>query len=121
MNDCSIEKRLRELLAEYVSTTEQVRSDAGQQIDDLAFHEPELFWRLLEVALLADVDVERLRNIGWGPLTWLLRRFPDDFADRVAGAARRDARMRQIVAGVEQDRVAPDVWRRLQSAIGNPD
>ena len=56
-----------------------------------------------------------LEDIGWGPLTWLLRRYPDDWVERVAGLARRESRMSALVSGVDQDRVAPDIWRQLHA------
>jgi hypothetical protein len=90
--------------------------DATQIVDDLAFHEPDLFWQFLELAAASDIDLDNICDLGWGPLTWLLRLHPDDYVEKVASAARRDPRLRWIVGGVDQDRVAPDIWRRLRSA-----
>lgn len=112
---------LRDLLAAYAdrrastgSRAGRAHLDATQSVDDLAFHQPEIFWRFCEIATESDVSLEDLGDLGWGPLTWLLRLYPDTFAKRVADAAHGNPRMRSIVAGVDPDRVAPDVWRRLQ-------
>jgi hypothetical protein len=94
--------------------------DATQQVDDLAFDSPELFWKFLEAVVASDIPLSDLGDIGWGPLTWLLRRHPDGWAERVAGFARRDNRMRSLIDGVDQDRIAPDVWRRLEAAMRSP-
>jgi hypothetical protein len=88
---------------------------ASQQVDDLAFDQPELFWRFLELAVGSDISLSALSDVGWGPLTWLLRRHPDDWAERIAGFALRDERMRALVSGVDQERIAPDVWRCIQN------
>jgi hypothetical protein len=122
--DQRTDKWLRELLADYVNQiandgthANKAHFDAVQQVDDLAFHVPETFWRFLELALSSGTDLRLLGDIGWGPLTLLLRRHPDDFVERVAGFARRDARMRELVSGIEMDRIAPDVWRAIELAI----
>ena len=119
-----IEKWLGELLTAYLNrqaptgtAAQKAHFDATQQVDDLAFHDPETFWQFLEVALASEASAEDLGDIGWGPLTWLLRYYPDDFVERVEGLSRRDDRMRRLVASVEHDRVAPDIWRRLEIAI----
>ena len=97
--------------------TREAYHQASQQLDDLASHEPETFWRFLELALEAPTPFEALSGLGRGPLMWLLRYYPDHFDKRVAGAARRDQRMRQLVAEIDPDRIAPDVWRQLGAAM----
>jgi hypothetical protein len=101
--------RQREVGDEYFQTC--------QRIDDLAMHEPETFWRLVELALDSPATAQELKGLGHGPLLWLLRYYPDHFDKRVAGAARRDERMRCLVREMDQDRVAPDVWRQLEAAL----
>jgi hypothetical protein len=109
------EVRMKLLLAQYVSSISAEQLEASQVVDDLAFYDPTAFWTFIELAAESDFELERLKPIGWGPLTWLLRLHPDDFVERVAGGALRDPRIRWMVERIDQDRVAPDVWRRLQS------
>lgn len=94
---------------------------ASQQIEDLAMQEPETFWRFMELALDSPATAYELRDLGHGPLLWLLRYYPDNFDKRVAGAVRRDQRMRSLVGEMDQDRVAPDVWRQLKVALSEAD
>ena len=115
------EKRLDELLAAYVDrkakdgTPERdAHFEATTMVGVMAIAEPEGFWRFMERALGADVDESALGDLGWGPLTELLRHHPDQFIERVEGAAARSPRMRRLVYEISQDRVAPDIWRRLE-------
>lgn len=100
----------------YADRAQRGHADAAQQVDDLAFHQPELFWRFLELAVDSDIPLADLDDIGWGPLTWLLRRCPDDWGARVAGLAKRNTRMMALAKGVDRDRVAPDIARLLDDA-----
>jgi hypothetical protein len=104
---------LSDLACRYADRTSPAHHEARQLVDDLAFDQPELFWRFLELVVGSDIPLTDLGDIGWGPLTWLLRRHPDDWGERVAGLAKSDERMRALIDGVDQDRIAPDVWRLL--------
>jgi len=92
--------------------------EASQRVDDLAYHQPELFWRFLELVAGSDIPLGDLSDIGWGPLTWLLRRYPDDWGERVAGLAKRDERMMALAHGIDRDRIAPDIVRLFDDAVG---
>ena len=105
---------LRQLAHDYANRNSSGHFKASQQVDDFAFHDPDHFWTFLEWVVASDIPLAHLGDLGWGPLTWLLRRHPDEWAAKVAGFAARDARMRALVDGVDEDRVAPDVWRLLR-------
>jgi hypothetical protein len=119
--DQLVDRQLKELLTAYVdrgatggSITDQ-HLRASQQLDDLAMHDPERFWRFTEMALASSLEASALAGLGAGPLTWLLRWHPDDFDSRVAGMMRASAVMRTLVAEMDAERIAPDVWMQLEA------
>jgi hypothetical protein len=87
------------------------------QLDDLAMHDPEAFWRFLLLLLERKPGLIHLVGLGAGPLTRLLRCHPDDFDERVAGLVRRDRQMWDLAAEIDRERVAPDVYAKLEAAI----
>jgi len=93
--------------------------EASQQLEDLAMHDPEAFWQFLLLLLEHDRGLTSLVGLGVA-LTWLLRWHPDDFDERVAGLASRDQQMRDIVTGLDFERIAPDVRARLDAALSGP-
>lgn len=104
------------LAYEYADRASPRHADASQRVDDLAYHHPELFWRFLELVVGSNIPLDDLSDLGWGPLTWLLRRYPDDWGERVAGLAKSDGRMMTLAASIDDDRIAPDVVRLLRGA-----
>jgi len=90
-----------------------------QQLDDLAMHDPETFWEFVLLLLERPRGLTYLVGLGMA-LTWLLRWHPDHFDERVAGLARRDPQMREIVSALDAARIAPDVWAKLERAISEP-
>jgi len=110
---------LRQLAEAYLSedTAErlsQARLNASMQLEDLAMHQPEAFWECLLLLLERRPGLDTLVSLAT-PLTWLLRLHPDQFDERVAGLARRDSQMWDIVSAVDRDRIAPDVSAKLGS------
>lgn len=91
--------------------------EAKLQLDDLAMHDPEAFWRFLLLLLERKPGLTHLVGLGAGPLTWLLRWHPDDFDERVAGLIRRDGQMWDVAVEVDRQRVAPDVYAKLEAAM----
>ena len=90
---------------------------AKQQLDDLAMHEPEALWEFLILLLEGRPGLDDLVGLGAGPVTWLLRRHPDQFDERVAGLIRRDRQMWEIGIEIERERIAPDVFAKIQAAL----
>jgi hypothetical protein len=58
-----------------------------------------------------------LSGLGADGLYWLLRRHPDDYDKRLAGLVREDVRFRDLIREIDPDRIAPDVWRKMESAL----
>ena len=79
-------------------------------------HAPEAFWDFLSLLLERRPGLSELIALA-SSLTWLLRYYPDHFDERVAGVARRDEQMREILSAVDPDRIAPDVWAKIEAAI----
>lgn len=90
---------------------------AKQQLHDLAMHEPEALWEFLQLLLEGRPGLDDLVGLGGGPVTWLLRWHPDQFDERVTGLIRRDPQMREIGIEIEPERVAPDVYAKVQAAL----
>jgi hypothetical protein len=61
--------------------------------------------------------LDDLVGLGAGPVTWLLRWHPDQFDERVAGLIRRDRQMWEIGIEIERERIAPDVFAKIQAAF----
>ena len=79
-------------------------------------YDPEAFWQFLLLFLERRSGLTDLVGLGLS-LTWLLRYHPDQFDERVAGLVRRDRQAREIVSGIDQERIAPDVWAKLEAAL----
>jgi hypothetical protein len=62
-----------------------------------------------------------LVGLGAGAVTWLLRWHPDDFDERVAGLIRRDRQMWDVAVEIDRQRVAPDVFAKLEAALYAPE
>lgn len=86
------------------------------QVENLAMHAPEAFWDFLSLLLERRPGLTDLVPLGMS-LTWLLRYYPDHFDERVAGLARQDQQMRDILSAVDPDRIAPDVWTKIEAAV----
>lgn len=91
--------------------------EAKLQLDDLAMHDPEAFWHFLLLLLESRSGRNHLVGLGAGPLTWLLRWHPDSFDERVAGLIRRDTQMWDVAIEVDRERIAPDVYAKLEAAM----
>ncbi|MEW5684058.1 MAG: DUF6869 domain-containing protein [Pseudomonadota bacterium] len=94
--------------------------EAEAQVDNLAMHDPETFWQFLLLLLERRPGLTDLVHLG-GALTWLLRYHPDQFDERVAGLARREQQMRDVLSSVDPNRIAPDVWAKIDTAIREAD
>lgn len=90
--------------------------EAEAQVENLAMHAPEAFWDFLSLLLERRPGLTDLVDLG-GALTWLLRCYPDQFDERVAGLARRDQQMRDILSAADPGRIAPDVWTKIETAV----
>lgn len=86
------------------------------QVENLAMHAPEAYWDFLSLLLERRPGLTDLVPLGMS-LTWLLRYYPDHFHERVAGLARQDQQLRNILSAVDPDRIAPDVWTKIEAAI----
>jgi len=86
---------------------------------DLAFHAPERLWAVaLEILELLNDDEELLiASIGAGPLEDLLKRYGDDFVDRIIERARQNRRFRVAASCVWPSRIDPAIWQRLQAVV----
>jgi hypothetical protein len=113
-----LEKWLAWVLAAYVrGHPDEEYSEASTQLHDLAMFEPETFWYFMEYVATSDIPAEKLHNLGRFGLYWLLRHYPDAYDKRVAALVREDERFRQLIREVDPDRIAPDVWRRMEAAL----
>lgn len=115
-----VNRAIRELVDAYLEGGTAPWSDRGleaeSQVEDLAKYDPEAFWQFLLLLLERRPGLSDRVPLGRS-LTWLLRYYPDQFDERVAGLARRDRQMRDIISAVDQDRIAPDVWAKLETAL----
>lgn len=90
--------------------------EAERQVESLAMHAPEAFWDFLSLLLERRPGLSDLVPLGTS-LTWLLRYYPDHFDERVAGLAGQDQQMREILSAVDPNRIAPDVWTKIEAAV----
>lgn len=117
-----LDKWLAWALAAYVrGYPDEEYSEASSQVYDLAMFEPETFWYFMEYVAASNIPAENLNGLGECGLYWLLRHYPDSYDKRLAGLVREDERFRHLIQEVDPDRVAPDVWRRMEAALrGEP-
>lgn len=112
---------LERMLASYVGDerkADRTRVEASIELGNLAMFDPTMFWEFIEYVAASDVQSDQLGGLGNGGLYWLLRNHPDDYDKRLAGLVRRDARFRLLMRELDPDRIAPDVWRQIQAALG---
>lgn len=117
-----LDRWLERMLAAYVGDSEKAdrtNADARFELENLAMHDPGLFWEFIEYVAASSTPVDKLRGLGRDGLYWLLRRNPDDYDKRLAGLVRRDERFRALIGELDPDRIAPDVWRQIQAALAD--
>lgn len=114
------DRATRDLVEAYIRAGAEPWWEPGREaeghVENLAMHAPEAFWDFLSLLLERRPGLSELVGLGTA-MTWLLRYYPDRFDERVAGGARRDQQMRDILSGVDPDRIAPDVWAKIEAAI----
>jgi len=110
--------QIRQLVDAYLSSGSEDWSEGGvaTRVEDLATGDPDRFWQFLELLLENQLGLNDLVALG-RPLTSLLRYHPDLMTDGLASAARQSRQMRDALTAVDSDRVAPDVWKKVSSAI----
>lgn len=115
-----VDRATRELVQAYLRAGSEPWWEPGRQaevqVGNLAMHDPESFWLFLQLLLEQRPGLTDLIDLG-GALTWLLRYYPDQFDERVAGLARREQQMRDILSAADPNRIAPDVWTKIEVAL----
>jgi hypothetical protein len=80
----------------------------------------EEIWSFVLAVLAKSPPQEVLANLAAGPLEDLIAYDGDKFIERIELHARRDPAFRHLLGGVWQNRAAPNVWSRVESARGAP-
>jgi hypothetical protein len=80
--------------------------------------EPELCWRLIEVARRADLSDKQLALVSAGPFEDLMNAHGEQFIERVESEARRDPKMRFLLGTVWKGKMSAPVWDRIQRLRG---
>ena len=113
-----LHKWLARMLAAYAKGyPNEEHLEASRQLHDLATDDPYTFWYFMEYVAASDVPADKLRGLGEFGLYNLLRKHPDEFDILVAALVRDDERIRHLIREVDQDRIAPDVWRKIEAGL----
>ena len=81
---------------------------------ELPSEEPELCWRLIEVARKGDLSEKQLAVVSAGPFEDLMSVHGEQFIERVEAEARRDPKMRFLLGTVWRGKMSATVWDRVQ-------
>lgn len=112
------DEELLALLLKYVgSPGEDGRSteDAFEEVKTLSAEKPNVCWRMLEVAREASLSDWQMARLSAGAFEDLMSNHGAAFIDRVEIEARRDDKMRFLLATVWRCGMAEEVWRRIEA------
>ncbi len=115
-----LDRWCKRLLAAYTGdakNADRSRTDASIELGNLAMFEPTTFWEFIEYVAASPTAAEKLQGLGHGGLYWLLRNHPDGYDKRLAALVRDDERFRHLIREVDPDRIAPDVWRKIEAGL----
>lgn len=106
----------------YLSRSEKNKSDlfsAWLQLENLVEDDPETAWEVIQQLYALDQTDRMLANIAAGPVENLLCSHGSSFIERIERLARQDPVVRKMLGAVwGRNRMAPEVWQRLQAVAG---
>ena len=106
---------LRRYLACAASGTED-GSGAVMAVTGMTFlAPPDAQWSVI-LDLIAAAPKEAFNDLAAGPVEGFLGRFGEAVIERVEEEAARNPKFRQVLHGVWQHQMSPEVWARVQAA-----
>ena len=87
---------------------------AWQQLTDMCQKDPESAWNVIREIIVTDQSDRNLANIGAGPFEDLMGSHGAQFIDRVERCVKSDRAFRRMLGIVWKNRIADDVWARIQ-------
>jgi hypothetical protein len=83
---------------------------------DVVHDEPEVAWAAILQILQRDLTEDQTAVLAAGPLEALLALHGPKFIKRVESEAEGNPRFSHLLGGVWQNRMAPEIWERVQTA-----
>jgi uncharacterized protein DUF6869 len=92
---------------------------AWVQLDNLVEDQPQAAWEVIQQLCTLDQTEHILANIAAGPVENLLCSHGSSFIERIEQLAKKDPVVRKMLGAVwGRNRMAADVWQRLQAVAG---
>jgi hypothetical protein len=89
---------------------------AYRALDDLRDHNLDRYWNIINCIRRMDDSDSVLSNLAAGPLEDLLTNSGTAFIDRCEALAKTDAQFRFLLGMVWKNKIAGDIWERIQLA-----
>lgn len=77
-------------------------------------HDPELAWELILQVLATDQSDVIIENLAAGPLEELLVYHGEKFIERIKKQAEQDSDFNELLGGIWEDDISPEVWNTVQ-------
>jgi hypothetical protein len=87
---------------------------AWEKFSDSVRDNPELAWELILQTLAADKSDVTIENLAAGPLEDFLVYHGKEFIDRIEIQAQSNPEFNELLGGVWENEIPPEVWRRVQ-------
>ncbi|CAA6694908.1 MULTISPECIES: DUF6869 domain-containing protein [unclassified Lentimonas] len=100
----------------YQKTNDDKYWDAVDHVMDLTSSNPEALWNFIKETLNSpDCDDTVISNLAAGPLEDLMNRKGKQFIDRVVVEARQSVKFNNLLGGVWESGIDPEVWQKIES------